>query len=77
MDDFKKTLVSSTGWKIVATIMSFVYILNLFTTWFGTEKLPATNNGKDNVMRLIWFIPSVIFWIPGIIISLKFVWIDN
>ena len=72
MDDFEKKLVSGTGWKIVATIMAFVWILNIFTTWFGVKGLKMSG-----LLTIIVFIVSIIFWIPGTILSLKYIWLDN
>ncbi len=74
---FEETLKSSTLWKVIATIMAFVWILNLFPTWFGTQNLPGVKSKEDYLIRLLWAIPSIIFWIPGIIVSIKWIWFDK
>lgn len=77
MEKLEKLLVSNLLWKIITTIMAFIYILNIIPTWFGTKKLWLTRGGDGLLFRVLWLIVGVIFWIPGIIISLKFVWFDN
>ncbi|BDV03750.1 MAG: hypothetical protein HPPSJP_4710 [Candidatus Hepatoplasma scabrum] len=72
MDDFKNKLKSGTGWKILATIMAFIWLLNLFIVWFSTE---AFDWMKDNTLvRVLISILLVIFWIPAIIIGIYWIW---
>ncbi|AHK22619.1 hypothetical protein [Candidatus Hepatoplasma crinochetorum] len=72
MDDFKNKLKSGTGWKIVATIMAFVWLLNLFIVWFSTESFEWMK--KNMAIRIIVSVVFVIFWIPAIIVGIYWIW---
>lgn len=72
MDDFKNKLKSGTGWKILATIMAFVWLLNLFIVWFSTESFEWMKS--NTLIRVLMTILLVIFWIPAIIIGIYWIW---
>lgn len=72
MDDFKNKLKSGTGWKILATIMAFIWLLNLFIVWFSTESFEWMKN--NTLIRVLISIVLVIFWIPAIIIGVYWIW---
>ncbi len=70
MDSLKSFFKDSLLGKIVGTIFAFVWILNLFPTWFGVDEIFSSNV----VLKIVSFILAVIFWIPGIIISIWWIW---
>ena len=70
-------LVKDTLWKVISTILAFIWVLNIFSTWFGSEKLPGVKSKNDTKMRLLWTVFAVLFWIPGIVISLRWIWVEN
>lgn len=72
MDDFKNKLKSGTGWKIVATIMAFIWLLNLFIVWFSTESFDWMK--KNMAIRITVSVVFVIFWIPAIIVGIYWIW---
>ncbi|CRX37061.1 / / hypothetical protein / 550832:551056 Reverse [Candidatus Hepatoplasma crinochetorum] len=72
MDDFKNKLKSGTGWKILATIMAFIWLLNLFIVWFSTEAFEWMKS--NTLVRVLISIVLVIFWIPAIIIGVYWIW---
>lgn len=69
MKSIKLFLKGSLLGKIVATILAFVPFANLIPTWFATEML------FKGWMRIALFIVFIIFWIPGMIASLWWIWI--
>ncbi len=77
LEELEEKLVSSTGMKVVATIMSLLWIINMLPVWFGTKTLPGVKSEDDNTTRIIWWVFGWLLWIPGIIISIKWIWIDN
>ncbi len=68
MKDFLK---GSLLGKIVGTIIAFVWILNLIPTWYGSEEIFS----NSFILKIVTFIVAVIFWIPGIIISIWWIWL--
>ncbi len=77
LEELEEKLVSSTGMKVLATIMSLLWIINMLPVWYGTKTLPGVKSEDDNTTRIIWWVFGWLLWIPGIIISIKWIWIDN
>ncbi len=67
----KEWLKKETVNKVVATIMAFVYILNLIPTWYASEELV-----KDGILRIVIFVVLVIFWLPAMFLSLWWIWLN-
>ena len=74
MDDFNNKIKNELGWKILATIMAFIWLLNIIIIWFASDLLPGTSGNNKTLIKILWSVGLAIFWIPGIIVSLFYIW---
>ena len=72
---FEETLRSSLLAKVVSTILALLPFVNVIPTWYGSQNLPFSSK-EAFVPRILWTILGVLFWIPGILIGIKWIWFD-
>lgn len=58
--------------KLIGTILAFLPFLNLIPTWFAVDLF-----GQKGITKILIFILFVIFWLPGLIVSLYWIWMTK